>query len=61
MLLPATEVVLTVVYKEGAVGLPIVTIPSENASIIGKPDISFTLNKDPVKLSVIENNSPEEP
>lgn len=34
---------------------------SENTSIIGKPEISFTENNDPLKLSVIENNSPWEP
>ena len=34
---------------------------SENTSSIGKPDISFTLNNDPDKLSVILNNSPCEP
>ena len=34
---------------------------SENTSIIGRPDISFTLNNEPDKLSVTENNSPCEP
>ena len=34
---------------------------SENTSKIGKPEISFTLNKDPDKLSVTENSSPCEP
>ena len=34
---------------------------SENTSKIGEPEISFTLNKDPDKLSVILNNSPCEP
>ena len=34
---------------------------SENTSSIGKPDISFTLNNDPLKLSVTLNNSPLEP
>jgi hypothetical protein len=34
---------------------------SENTSKIGKPEISFTLNKDPLKVSVTENNSPCDP
>jgi hypothetical protein len=34
---------------------------SENTSSIGKPEISFTLNSEPDKLSVTENNSPCEP
>jgi hypothetical protein len=34
---------------------------SENTSSIGKPEISFTENRDPDKLSVIENSSPCEP
>jgi hypothetical protein len=34
---------------------------SENTSSIGKPEISFTENKLPLKLSVTENNSPCEP
>ena len=34
---------------------------SENTSKIGKPEISLTENKDPLKLSVMLNNSPCEP
>ena len=34
---------------------------SENTSIIGIPDISFTENKEPDRESVTENNCPCEP
>ena len=34
---------------------------SENTSSIGRPEISLTENKDPLKLSVTLNNSPCEP
>ena len=34
---------------------------SSNTSNIGNPEISLTENKEPTKLSVIENNSPLSP
>ena len=51
-------VTLLVVCNAGATLSPINTVSSENTSSIGRPDISFTENNEPDKLSVIENNSP---
>jgi hypothetical protein len=41
--------------------VPNLTILFENASNIGIPEISFTANKDPDRLSVIEKSWPWEP
>ena len=41
--------------------VPNLTILFENASNIGMPEISFTANKDPDRLSVIEKSWPWEP
>ena len=51
-------VTLLVVLSTGATLSPSKTESSENTSNIGRPDISFTENNEPDKLSVIENNSP---
>ena len=55
---PTPNVTFLVVLSTGATLSPINTVSSENTSSIGKPDMSFTENSEPDKLSVIENNSP---
>ena len=50
-----------VTIKPSAPNVPIFTVSSENTSKIGIPEISFTLNKDPDRLSVTENNLPKLP
>ena len=59
--LVAAVVTFLVVYIAGAEKSPINTVLSENTSSTGNPEISFTENNDPDKLSVIENNSPCDP
>ena len=58
---PAVKVTFVVVFNDGDWYEPHSVVLSENTSTIGSPDISLTLNNDPIKLSVILNNSPLDP
>ena len=58
---PPVKLVLVVVFNDGARYEPIKVVLSEKTSSIGNPDISFTLNNEPVKLSDTLNNSPLDP
>ena len=54
------ELIVAVVYSERG-DAPIKVLPSENTSNWGKPEESFTTNKEPDNWSSIANNSPKLP
>ena len=59
---PATvDIIFLEKWSDGAVLLPINVEPSERTFKIGKPDISFTVNKDPLFESFTVSNGPTEP